>query len=130
VATIRVPKDLGEAGRAFVRQTSAWLKAERWELEPHEVEILLGAARQADRLVTIRAALATLEPDTPEFARLLRAELSSAVEFRRTIVVLGLPVGPQADDGKPIVLPNSRRAQKAGRARWSAESTRQLAAGA
>jgi hypothetical protein len=112
-----VDDGLGEAGRAFLAQTDAWLTAEKWQLEPHERTILVNAARQCDRLVEIRAGLAVLEPIDPVYARLLREERAATVELRRSIVVLGLPVGPVAEDGGPVSQA-SRRASAAARARW------------
>lgn len=109
-----VPGDIGRPGRAFLRQVGEFLKAERWVQDPHEQVILFNAARCVDRLATARAAMATVEATDPTWSRLAREERASMVELRRTIAVLGLPVGlPSGEKLTP-----SAAGIKAAQARW------------
>jgi hypothetical protein len=129
---MRIPGDIGKAGRAFLRGIDAWLTAERWELEPHELVVLFNGARQVDRLAAIAAALAELEPASMEWRLLVREERPCAIQVRQALLTLGLPMGPQAD--KSAARPAGRRrdrepmsrtesGRKAAAARWGTGAT-------
>lgn len=111
------PEDLDAAGRKLWRDLEAWRAGVDLEWDPHEVILLAELCRTADRLASVREAIATVDATAPPWVRLSTEERQLRLQFARTTSSLGLPSGVPSDDGKGR-SPRSRRAQKAAESRW------------
>lgn len=117
------PPDLGADGRRLWGQVQEWLAeqgpddADGAELEPHEVVLVAEMCRTADRLATIRGALARVDPTEAAWTRLASEERQRGLAMSRLISAVGFPTGLVDDDAKGST-PRSRRAQTAAQERW------------
>lgn len=123
-AKIRAPGDLGADGRGLHRRIAAWLVDLDLVLDPHEEALVGELCRTADRLATLRVALAAVDPgvDSVGWCRLSSEERQRGLAMARLISSLGLPSGVADDQPGAAAAgrtPRSRRAQKAAGARWA-----------
>jgi hypothetical protein len=113
-----VPVDIGPAGRDLLARVGGWYADQGMEPEEHEVILLHAAARHADRLVAIRAALDGADLSEGWATRLLAEERQQvAAQASLLVTRLGLPTGV-ADARGVGSTPRSRRGQQAAIMRW------------
>jgi len=126
---VTLPRDLGRDGRSLLRRVIAVYDEHNLEPEAHERVILTEAARVADRLAQLRAALAGVELTEVAAVRLLAEERQQRVALSTLLVSrLGLPTGLGGE--QPAATPRGRRAQQAANTRWAAHYRRRSDYGA
>jgi len=114
------PADLGADGRNLWAAVAAWLDDQDADLDPHERVLAVELCRSADRLASIRRALAAIDPTEAAWARLASEERQRGLAMARLISAIGFPTG-LADEAGVGATPRSRRAQTAAQRRWSAQ---------
>lgn len=116
MAHIEVPRDVRAAGKALLRTIGGYLTEQGLVPEPHELIVLVEAARTADRLAQIRAALVGADLTDASTVRLITEERQQRTALAGMLLSkLGLATGVAGGVGS---TPMSRRGQSAVIHRW------------